>query len=114
MRPRLTLTLAAILIHAAPAARPQTSAPTIQVYARETVVDVTVTDAHGNPVHGLTQADFTPQGRRQAAIPAKAFASSASPRPRPTTPRPNSRPTSTPTSSPRPPPARSTSSSSTA
>jgi VWFA-related protein len=59
MRPRLTLTLAAILIHAAPAARPQSSAPTIQVYARETVVDVTVTDAHGNPVHNLTQSDFT-------------------------------------------------------
>jgi VWFA-related protein len=35
------------------------SAPTLQVYSRETVVDVTVTDANGNPVHGLTKADFT-------------------------------------------------------
>ena len=35
------------------------SVPTIKVTARETVVDVTVTDAKGNPVHGLTQADFT-------------------------------------------------------
>jgi hypothetical protein len=33
--------------------------PTLKVYSRETVVDVTVTDSHGNPVHGLTQADFT-------------------------------------------------------
>jgi VWFA-related protein len=34
------------------------SVPTIKVTARETVVDVTVTDAKGNPVHGLTRADF--------------------------------------------------------
>lgn len=41
-------------------ARPQTAAaPTIQVYSRETVVDVTVTDAKGNPVHGLTRDNFT-------------------------------------------------------
>jgi VWFA-related protein len=33
-------------------------APTLKVYSREKIVDVTVTDAHGNPVHGLTQADF--------------------------------------------------------
>jgi VWFA-related protein len=32
---------------------------TLQVFSRETVVDVTVTDAKGDPVHGLTQADFT-------------------------------------------------------
>ena len=37
----------------------QSSAPTIKVTARETVVDVTVTDAKGNPVHGLTRAVFT-------------------------------------------------------
>jgi VWFA-related protein len=37
----------------------QSNVPTIKVTARETVVDVTVTDAKGNPVHGLTQADFT-------------------------------------------------------
>jgi VWFA-related protein len=33
--------------------------PTLQVYSRETFVDVVVTDAKGNPVHGLTKADFT-------------------------------------------------------
>jgi VWFA-related protein len=39
---------------------PQTSsAPTIQVYSRETFLDVVVTDAQGQPVHGLKQSDFT-------------------------------------------------------
>jgi len=33
--------------------------PTIQVYSRETLVDVTVTDAQGHPVRGLKQSDFT-------------------------------------------------------
>ena len=33
--------------------------PTLKVYSRETIVDVTVTDAKGNPVHGLKQSDFT-------------------------------------------------------
>jgi VWFA-related protein len=37
----------------------QSSAPTLQVYSRETLVDVTVTDAKGNPVHGLKPSDFT-------------------------------------------------------
>ena len=35
------------------------AAPTIKVYSRETIVDVTVTDAKGYPVHGLTRDDFT-------------------------------------------------------
>jgi hypothetical protein len=35
-----------------------TPAPTLRVYSRETIVDVTVTDSSGNPVHGLTR-DFT-------------------------------------------------------
>src|ERR1017187_1474178 len=34
-------------------------APTLKVYSRETIVDVTVTDPKGNPVHGLPQTDFT-------------------------------------------------------
>jgi VWFA-related protein len=41
---------------------------TIQVYSRETVVDVIVTDKDGQPVRGLTQADFTVKenGKEQA------------------------------------------------
>ena len=42
-----------------PAPPPPAPAATLQVYARETIVDVTVTDAKGNPVHGLQQSDFT-------------------------------------------------------
>lgn len=33
--------------------------PTLKVNTRLTLVDVTVTDTKGHPVHGLTQADFT-------------------------------------------------------
>jgi VWFA-related protein len=39
-----------------PSAEP---APTIQVYSRETIIDVLVTDDKGQPVRGLTQSDFT-------------------------------------------------------
>jgi VWFA-related protein len=43
-----------------PDAQPPDSGPmTLHVTSRETIVDVTVTDAKGLPVHGLTQADFT-------------------------------------------------------
>ena len=72
---RVTLTLAALLaVFAAPvpeqaqqgprtvAAKPapqRPTTPTIKVYSRETIVDVTVTDAKGQPVHGLTKANFT-------------------------------------------------------
>jgi VWFA-related protein len=39
-----------------------TPAPaTLQVYSRETIVDVTVTDDHGNHVRNLKQSDFTIQ-----------------------------------------------------
>ena len=41
------------------AAQPSSSAPTLQVYSRETVVDVTVTDAKGQPIHDLKDSDFT-------------------------------------------------------
>ena len=33
--------------------------PTIQVYSRETIIDVLVTDDKGQPVRGLTRSDFT-------------------------------------------------------
>lgn len=36
-----------------------TSTPTLQVYSRLTVVDVTATDDNGDPVYGLKQSDFT-------------------------------------------------------
>jgi VWFA-related protein len=35
------------------------TAPTIQVYSRETILDVLVTDDKGQPVRGLTRSDFT-------------------------------------------------------
>jgi len=44
---------------AAGLAAQQTSAATIHVVSRETVVDVTVTDKDGKPVHGLTREHFT-------------------------------------------------------
>lgn len=45
---------------APPAAAPSPSAPpALTVYSREVIVDINVTDAKGNPVHGLTRDDFT-------------------------------------------------------
>ena len=42
------------------AAQQDSSSPTtLQVYSRLTVVDVTATDADGQPVYGLNQSDFT-------------------------------------------------------
>jgi VWFA-related protein len=40
-------------------ASPADATQTLQVYTRLTVLDVTAIDAKGQPVHGLTQADFT-------------------------------------------------------
>ena len=40
-------------------ASPANATQTLQVYTRLTVLDVTAIDANGQPVHGLTQADFT-------------------------------------------------------
>jgi VWFA-related protein len=53
--------------------QPTAVAPTLKVYSRETIVDVTVTDAKGNPIHGLTRDDFTVKedGKEQ---PVKSFA----------------------------------------
>ncbi len=52
----LTLTLSA---HSQTAKHSDTSTPSIQVVTREVVLDVTVTDDQGNPVHNLKQEDFT-------------------------------------------------------
>ena len=38
---------------------PLPATPTIQVYSRETIVDILVTDDRGQPVHGLSRSDFT-------------------------------------------------------
>ena len=86
--------------------------PTVQVYSREIVVDLTVTDSKGNPVHGLTRADFTVKedGHPQAIRSFEEF----SPNPSDDFVRPTSPTTPTPTSSRRPHRAPSTSSSSTA
>ena len=48
----LTLAAASLTAHA------QTM-PTLQVYSRETIVDVLVTDKDGHPVHNLKPSDFT-------------------------------------------------------
>jgi VWFA-related protein len=40
---------------------PPPASDTLQVYTRETIVDVTVTDDHGNHVRGLKRSDFTIQ-----------------------------------------------------
>lgn len=56
------LSCAAILTPSSPGAGQNPAAPPaspLKVYARETIVDVTVTDAEGNAVHGLTRGDFT-------------------------------------------------------
>jgi VWFA-related protein len=57
----VTLLLASSALAAAqqPEGPLQSSGVTLKVTARLTLVDVTVTDAQGKPVHGLTQADFT-------------------------------------------------------
>jgi len=44
---------------APPSSALTTTVPTLKVNTRLTLVDVTVTDSKGHPVHGLTQADFT-------------------------------------------------------
>ncbi len=44
---------------ASPQGAPQSSGITLRVTSRETVVDVTVTDAKGQPIQNLRQSDFT-------------------------------------------------------
>jgi len=62
---------------------PLSTAPTIHVTSRETIVDVTVTDAKGNPVHGLKQSDFTVKedGKPQPIRSFEEFGSKAVPEP---------------------------------
>jgi VWFA-related protein len=68
MRLRNLLTSAALILSAAFVFCPKLSAqsppaasptPTVRVYTREVVLDIDVTDAKGNPVHGLTRDNFT-------------------------------------------------------
>jgi VWFA-related protein len=60
---KLTLTSAALILTTAllpaSAQTPASTPPTINVYTRVVEIDVNVTDAKGNSVHGLTQSDFT-------------------------------------------------------
>jgi VWFA-related protein len=62
---------------------PPPSGITLKVTSRETVVDVSVTDANGNPVHGLQQSDFTVKedGKPQPIRSFHEFVSEAVPEP---------------------------------
>jgi VWFA-related protein len=42
-----------------PQTAPQSTAPILHVYSRETIIDVLVTDDKGQPVRGLIRSDFT-------------------------------------------------------
>jgi VWFA-related protein len=53
------VTLAATQSPTTPLEDSNRPADTLRVTSRETIVDVTVTDDKGNPVHGLKQKDFT-------------------------------------------------------
>src|ERR1039458_94444 len=56
------IAMAAVWAWARPGAAAQqdsSGTTTLQVYSRMTVVDVTATDADGQPVYGLKQSDFT-------------------------------------------------------
>jgi hypothetical protein len=55
----LIRTLLLLALFCAPPTHAQQTTSTLKVYSRETIVDVTVTDPKGNPVHGLTRDDFT-------------------------------------------------------
>ena len=58
---RFALASSAFILTAGFTAAPAQSSASqsIRVFAREVVVDINVTDAKGNPVHGLTRDDFT-------------------------------------------------------
>jgi VWFA-related protein len=64
-RPAARLAIALLTILSLPAFRhisaqqDPAATTTLQVYSRLTVVDVTATDANGDPVYGLKQSDFT-------------------------------------------------------
>ncbi len=75
MRPTKHFLITSVLILSASLSphqkvRAQTSpTPTVSVYTREVTVDINVTDANGNPVHGLTQNDFTVLENNQKMTP---------------------------------------------
>jgi VWFA-related protein len=62
---------------------PDTSAPTLKVYSREIVVDTTVTDNKGNPVHGLTRDQFTVKEDRRPQPIHSFYEYAATPQPTP-------------------------------
>ena len=56
----LTIGLAALAGTASAQPEPvQSAIPTLKLYTREIVVDVSISDSAGNPVRGLAQSDFT-------------------------------------------------------
>jgi VWFA-related protein len=60
---KLSLIAAAFLFSLPALAQPPApdSTPTIKVVSRETIVDIIITDARGNPIRNLKQSDFTVQ-----------------------------------------------------
>ena len=55
----LILILSAWACAQTPPAADLSAIPTLKLYTREIVVDVSVSDANGNPIHDLQQSDFT-------------------------------------------------------
>jgi VWFA-related protein len=79
----LTALLTTVALASANYAQPpaSSSTPTIRVYSRETLVDVTVTDDQGKLVHGLKRSDFTiaEDGAPQAVRSFREFDASTAP-----------------------------------
>jgi VWFA-related protein len=60
MRPSKAILLtASLLVTLTAIAQTPPESPTLKVYSRETIVDTTVTDNKGQPIHGLLKPDFT-------------------------------------------------------
>ena len=67
MPPAKPILLALTLLTAPAHPQSPTDPTTLKVYSRETIVDTTVTDKKGDPVHGLERIQLHPQGRQQAS-----------------------------------------------